>query len=274
MTKKKSLIAALICALITAGVLLMTLIVLPILHENECRNRVFEDLEAKLPEVRSGVIGIIPKTTASDGSVTYSGGGGGVIFLHENGTYYALTAAHVVGSKNAEYKTFSVKTPYSAVDDPALKSAGIEIVSDSFYRSLADLKVEYISPDADAAVVSFKTDEELACPAWAPDVSEGERIVCLGFPDGRFITESYGTVLGRQTKTVSSDNGKETSDTVVEHDAYLSFGSSGGPAFNEAMNLCGLNIGGDFDSGEHFKTGYMLDTTRLLKCVEDWKASR
>lgn len=274
MTKKKSLIIALICALAAGGVLLMTFIVLPVLRENECKTRVFEDLEAELPKVRSGVIGIIPKAVGTDGSVTYGGGGSGVIFMHEDGTYYALTAAHVVGSKSAEYKTFSVKTPYTTVDDPALKEAGIELVSESFYDSLSDLKVEYVSTDSDAAVVSFKSEEELACPGWAPDVLEGERIVCLGFPDGRYISESYGTVLDREDKEYKSTDGTVKTDSVVRHDAYINFGSSGGPAFNEAMSLCGLNIGGEFDRSEHFKAGCMLDTPQLLKCVDEWKASR
>ncbi|MBR4555642.1 MAG: trypsin-like peptidase domain-containing protein [Ruminococcus sp.] len=275
--KKKSIILALACAVITAGALLMTLIVLPILHENECRNRVFEDLEARLPQVRSGVIGIIPKTTGSDGSVTYGGGGSGVVFSRdekEKDLYYAVTAAHVVSGRDAEYKTFTVNTPYTAEDDPALKAAGVEVVSSSFYESLTDLKIEYVSPKIDAAVVSFRSETELACPGWAPDVTEGQRIVTLGFPEGRFISESYGTVSGHQTKKIRSADGTEKADTVVEHDAFLDPGSSGGPVFNESMALCGMNIGGEFDRWDHFEAGFMLDTPQLQSCIDEWKASR
>ena len=271
---KLSIVIGLACVLIAAGVLLMTLIVMPVLHENECRNRVFDDLKAASGQVRSSVIGIIPKTTGSDGSVTYGGGGSGIVFSKEDGVYYAITAAHVVGSKTAEFKVFSVNTPYSTVNDPALSAAGIEVVSDSFYESLTDAKVEYMSRDIDAAVISFSSEEELVCPEWADSVSEEERILCLGFPDGRYISDSYGTVLGRDTRKVSTDNGTETADTVVKHDAYLNRGSSGGPAFNEKMLLCGMNIGGDFDRGGHFKAGFMLDTPKLKKCLEDWRASR
>ena len=271
---KLRIVIGLACVLVTAGVLLMTLIVIPVLHENECKNRVFDDLKAAGSQVRSSVIGIIPRTTGPDGSVTYGGGGSGIVFAKEDGVYYAVTAAHVVGSKTAEFKVFSVNTPYSTVDDPALSAAGIEIVSDSFYESLTEAKVEFMSSDIDAAVISFSSEEELACPEWADSVSEEERILCLGFPDGRFISDSYGTVLGRDTRRVSTDEGTETVDTVVRHDAYLNRGSSGGPAFNEKMLLCGMNIGGDFDRGGHFKAGYMLDTPKLKKCLEDWRASR
>ena len=66
----------------------------------------------------------------------------------------------------------------------------------------------------------------------------------------------------------------EKADTVVEHDAFLDPGSSGGPVFNESMALCGMNIGGEFDRWDHFEAGFMLDTPQLQSCIDDWKASR
>ena len=272
---KLKIIIGFACVLVTAGVLLMTLIVMPVLHDRECRERVFSDLKEKSVQVRASVIGLIPKTTGADGSVTYGGGGSATVISKENGSYYAITAAHAVGNKNAEYKVFSINTPYTTVDDPSLSAAGIEIVSDSFYESLTDAKVEYMSPDIDAAIISFKSEEELICAEnWAEDVSEDERIVCLGFPDGRYISDSYGTILGRESRKFSDDSGSGTVDTVVRHDAYLNQGSSGGPAFNEDMRLCGMNIGGEFDRAGNFKAGYMLDARKLKKCLESWQASR
>ena len=262
---KKKLIIALLCALVGAGVLLLTLFVLPVVYESECRDRVFDDLAAKASSVRRSVIGIVPKTDNGGGSYTYGGGGGGVIFKQEDGVYYALTAAHVVSSKKDTYRVITAATDYTTVNDPALKSAGIDVVSDSFYDSLAELKVEKVSPDIDLAVVSFRSDKELACAELASDVSEGTRIVCMGYPDGRYITESYGTVTGKQNvvRMKSKGSDQESTETVTEHDAYLSFGSSGGPAFNEDMKLCGINIGGEFDRFEHFKTGYMLSPEQI-----------
>ncbi|MBR6872675.1 MAG: trypsin-like peptidase domain-containing protein [Ruminococcus sp.] len=267
----KKMIIAMACAVIVAGVLLAGFFVLPILHENDCKNRVFDDLNTRLGEVSGAVIGIIPRTE-QNGAVTYGGGGSGFVFEEKDGVYYALTAAHVVSDKKAVYKCCNTKKAVETLSDPAIKAAGMTVVDDSFYESLDDVTVEYVSPHADIAIVSFKSEQELICLKLAErDPAKDDRLMCLGLLDDRLLSATYGTVTaGLTTATIDS----EKSDNVVEHDAYLTHGNSGGPAVNEGLTAAGMNVGGEYDRFEHFKYGYLIPASQLKICINDWNASR
>ena len=157
--KKKPIIAAgAVIALVAAAVMLY---IYPEMHDKECRERVFGDMQSKVDEVSTSVVGLFQKTEGSDGSVTYSGNASGVIFERDGNRYYAATAAHAVNGKDAAFRVYTAKTEIKRISDPALASIGLEVVDSSFYEGLSDVKVEYISPDADLAVVSFESEDEL-----------------------------------------------------------------------------------------------------------------
>lgn len=266
--KKERLIKYSVILLCTCAVLVYTVLIQPVLYERSCRTRVFEDMRERLDEVTLSVIGILPRTEKEDGAVTYGGGGTGVIFAVKGNTYYALTAAHVVNNPEAENKVYTLKTEYSA--DPALEEMGIEAVAEGFYESLADVRIEYVSPDSDIAVISFKSQDELVCAEFEERLPEkGDRIVCLGHPDSRKLTVTYGTVkTGLKTVEMKDrGNGIKASDKVMEHDAWLNAGSSGGPAFSENMKLYGINTGGSFSVTGNFRKGFMIPSDQLEECI-------
>ena len=273
MTRKRIIMitAGVVAAL---GILFAVIFVAPVARENESRTRVFPELEERLGEVESTVIGIIPKTENKEqGSVTYGHGGSGVIFAHENNTYYAVTAAHVVSDKAALYKAYTAKTEYSVIENPAFDEFGIDVVDNSFYDRLSSVKVEHISETNDLAIVSFQSDDALSVAALGSDPKPGEKLLCLGHPDGKKLTASYGFVTS-DLKTVTMRDkysGTEHTDLVYEHDAYLNPGSSGGAAFSDDMQLCGVNTGGAFDLFEHFSGGFMIPASRIQACIDEWK---
>lgn len=274
--QRKKTIRRILCAAAVIAVLAAAAVVYPSIREKQCRTRVFEDMQTRVDEVEGSVIGILPKTTEADGTVTYGAGGSGVIFEREGDVYYALTAAHVVGGKEAEYLAYTAKTEYDTIDDPALDGIGMEIVDDSFYDTLSDITVEYVSPTADLAVVSFRSDDELTAARPArTELQKGDRIVCLGHPEGKSLTVSYGSVTSGLKPVTMTDRGtdRKATDTVLSHDAYLNPGSSGGPAFSEDMELVGINVGGAFDLLGRFRSGFLIPREQLDGCIAAWRTA-
>ena len=82
---------------------------------------VYEDMKESFDksELLSANIGIFSRTE-NNGSVTYGEGGSGVIFKKDGGSYYALTAAHVVSVKDAELLVFTVNTEMKTEDIPGV----------------------------------------------------------------------------------------------------------------------------------------------------------
>ena len=261
----KKIIITLVCTVAVAAVLLTTLFVMPVLHENDCRNRVFPEMEKDLGKVSGAVIGIIPKTEQS-----YGAGGSGFVFRKDAGVYYAFTAAHIVSSKSASYKVYSTKTVESRLSG-AGAAAGIASVDDSFYEALSDASIEYVSPHADIAIISFKSEEELDCLTFADaEPQKGDKLMCLGMSDDMLLNPTYGTVTAGLKEVSFADkmNTSEKSDNVIEHDAYISNGNSGGPAINEGLTVAGINIGAEFNRFEHFRYGYLIPASQLKECIE------
>ena len=84
--------------------------------------------------------------------------------------------------------------------------------------------------------------------------------MCIGHPEGNRYFKSYGTITSdlKTVTTVTKSTGKTTTDKILEHDAYLNFGNSGGVAISENMKIAGINIGGAFTITGHFSKGFMI----------------
>ena len=75
--------------------LVFSLYLFPMWHDQECKNRVYSDLQNIAEEAKKSIIGIIPLKD-DHGNVMHNGLASGVIFDKKDHTYYALTAAHVL----------------------------------------------------------------------------------------------------------------------------------------------------------------------------------
>ncbi|MBQ7522036.1 MAG: trypsin-like peptidase domain-containing protein [Clostridia bacterium] len=270
MTKtKKKIITVIVCIIVAVAVLISILFIVPAVYDKKCQNRVFEDMQLQLDKVKTSVIGIIPKTVNEDGSINYSGGGSGVVFEKKDGTYYALSAGHVVADQQATFKVYTDKTQYNTVDNAVFEQFGIEVVESDFYDSLSDAKVEYVSSESDIAIVSFRSDDDLTvAELTSKDLSKGDRIVCLGHPENKQLTVTYGNI----TVPLKTINDKSKTYVVTEHNAYLNFGNSGGGAFSEDMKLTGINTGGYFTTFHYFQGGIYVPSSQLQKFIQEWKS--
>ena len=84
MKNKKSIIIGLVL-----GILIMSLYlyIIPIIHEKNCKSRIFTDMKKKEDTIKKSIIGIMPETE-TEGLKTRGGFGSGVIFNKVNNIYY------------------------------------------------------------------------------------------------------------------------------------------------------------------------------------------
>ena len=274
MKNKKNIITGAILGIIIVAIVFF---IIPIIHENKCKTRVFEDMQSKADIVEKSVIGIIPENE-KDGLKSHNGIGSGVIFDKKDNTYYAVTAAHVIEDKESFYKVFTKNTKFSGQSISANEGGTVifEIPDEDYFESLLDGKIEYISDTTDLAIISFETEEDLPILEFESNkLEKGNKIMCIGHPEGNRYNKSYGTITSdlKTVTTVTKSTGKKTTDKILEHDAYLNFGNSGGVAISENMKIAGINNGGAFTITGHFSKGFMIPYDIVKENISKWKSN-
>ena len=259
---------------VRSALLVLMLIVGPVLLLNGCsgdtddsRNIVYEDMKNAFDEsgLLSANIGIFSRTE-KDGSVTYGEGGSGIIFKKDGGTYYALTAAHVVSVEGAKLLVYTVNTEMKNENVPG---AMFNVLSREVYDAMYPGEIIYVSTRDDLAVIRFSADEDLSVITIADsDPKIGDRIMCVGNPQNEWFALSYGKVTSGMEK-IGETHGFPSN--VMKHSAYIQTGSSGGAALNEQMQLAGTVPGGSFSlDGKTFRYGVLIPASEIRLCLEEW----
>lgn len=269
--KKTLIVIILLLCLIIIGCLYFW--ILPAMHAHECKNRVYLELKDKADDIKKSVVGIIPENKNENGA-SHNGIGSGVIFRRNGNTYYVVTAAHVV-EKNSLYKIFTINTAFSGkvveVDD----NVNFQIPDDNYYDSLLNSKIEYISENIDLAILSFESDEELPVMEFETNkLQVGDKVIAIGHPEGNRYMVTYGTIKSDIKSVTIGTKGtdKKKKDKIVEHDAYLNFGSSGGVLISKNMKIAGINIGGAFSLFGYFDKGFMIPSDIVQNVIDAWNS--
>ena len=260
---KKNIAFIIISLIALIAVSLVIQEIIPIINENKSKNRVFNDMQEKSDDVIRGIVGIIPESD-TDGLSSHNGIGSGVIFDKKDNTYYVVTAKHVIDIENSKFKIFTKDTEFSGQTIKADENVNFEIPDDSYYEHLLDGKVEYVSNTTDLAILSFEYDGNLTVLDFENNkLSKNDKIMVIGHPEGNRYQISYGYI--------KSDLKDVKGDKVLEHNAYMRQGNSGGVALTENMKIAGINIAGTFTLLGHYKVGYMIPYDIVEDNINNWR---
>ncbi|MFT4538234.1 MAG: serine protease Do [Planctomycetota bacterium] len=194
---------------------------------------VFIETEAR-EAVRSGFWGMVQRKT--------SGSGSGVV-VHPTG--YVVTNYHVVqGSEKIHVSFDDRKGRYEA-----------QLVSYVSSEDLALLKIE------------SKTDEPFPTVrlGQSSDLFPGERVVAIGNPMGQTHTVSQGIISGLHRDVEIPERGLAFKD-LIQTDASINFGNSGGPLLNIHGELIGINTA---VNREAENIGFAIPVDRLDQVLTD-----
>ena len=169
------------------------------------------DWTAVAKEVSDSVVAIDVAT--SDGEAKGSG-----VVISDKG--YIATNNHVISGAQQIQVTLASGAVYSA------KVVGTDTTTD-----LAVIKLD--NPPSDLKVAEFADSDNLAV---------GEAVMAIGNPLGYDDTATVGIVSAlNRPVTVSDDNNNDIVTNAVQIDAAVNPGNSGGPTFNAAGQVIGIN---------------------------------
>lgn len=169
------------------------------------------DWSAVAKEVSDSVVSIDVAT--SDGSAKGSGA-----IISDKG--YIVTNNHVISGAKQIQVTLANGTIYSA-----------PIVGTDTTTDLAVIKLD--NPPSNLKAAEFADSDNLAV---------GESVMAIGNPLGYDDTATVGIVSAlNRPVTVSDDNNNDIVTNAVQIDAAVNPGNSGGPTFNAAGQVIGIN---------------------------------
>lgn len=169
------------------------------------------DWSAVAKEVSDSVVSIDVAT--SDGSAKGSGA-----IISDKG--YIVTNNHVISGAKQIQVTLANGTIYSA-----------QIVGTDTTTDLAVIKLD--NPPSSLKAAEFADSDNLAV---------GESVMAIGNPLGYDDTATVGIVSAlNRPVTVADDNNNDIVTNAVQIDAAVNPGNSGGPTFNAAGQVIGIN---------------------------------
>lgn len=172
----------------------------------------------------------------------FSGSGSGVVILKEG---FIITNYHVV--RDAQRITVSFDKQYDDEEYPA------QLISFVEREDLALLK---INREKDFPVIPLGSSS---------DLMPGETVVAIGNPYGQTNTVSTGIISGLH-RNVKIPNGNLDFDDLIQTDASINFGNSGGPLLNINGDLIGINSA---INAQAQNIGFAIPVDRVKTVLED-----
>ncbi len=173
-------------------------------------------LVAMVANARNGVLGIINVGEVGSGS------GSGVVYKKEGNTYYLVTNEHVVNNAISLSIVYERNGLLFEIQDEDITLLGTDVTTD-------------------LAVLTFESDVEFSVIPIGNsyDVEIGQFVFAIGNPLG---FEYYGTLtMGVISGLARYVQDEDFNATLLQHDAAISPGNSGGALLNINGELIGIN---------------------------------
>jgi len=203
-------------------------------------------------------------------------GTGTGIVLSSDG--YIITNCHVIETSYKDYAN-----DYNPFDNPFSFFGGgyntqIEtktVKADKVTVTLSDgseHEAEIIGSDENTDLAILKIDAEGLIPAVignSDDLKLGETAITLGYPLGLGLSASGGMVSGLE-KEISTElsNGRTATMTLIQTDASINAGNSGGPLLNSKGEVIGITSS-KLVSSEVEGIGFAIPITDAMPVLDD-----
>ena len=170
-------------------------------------------------------------------SSNHSSGSGVIYSIDNNGNAIVVTNYHITyndASKSA-YKFYNLRL----YGQDSTKIINAEFVGGSADYDISVLKVTAsdVLKNSNAQAVSLDTS----------NIKLGTTCLAIGNPDSNGISVTRGIVSRDSENVKMSIAGEDKYRRVIRHDAYITYGSSGGGLFDMNGNLVGVTNGGERD---------------------------
>ena len=220
-------------------------------------NFVEESIASVADKVSKSVVSIVTSVTATNyfGQSYDSAAAGTGIIVTSDG--YVLTNKHVI---NGAKKVTVVLADGTTYED-------VEVVATDSLNDVAFLKIKDVSDLAAATLGDSKT------------ISVGQQVIAIGNALGEYqntVTSGIISGIGRSV-TASDGNGSnvETLTGMIQTDAAINSGNSGGPLVNAAGEVIGINTATS-SNGENVGFAIPISSVKgmLAQLIETGKAQR
>jgi serine protease Do len=160
-------------------------------------------------------------------NVEVQGAGTGIIIAEDDDSYYIATNAHVVEG--------ATQLSVGFVDETAVEGT-IKGEDDDNDIAVVEVKKSDVSEDTQSkiTVATVGDSDELAL---------GEQVVAIGnaLGYGQSVTSGYVSALNRELSVSNDDGSTSTSDGLIQTDAAINSGNSGGALLNMSGEVIGIN---------------------------------
>lgn len=179
-----------------------------------------------------------------------NGSGSGVI-ISEDG--WIITCAHVVQSRGEDGYAKTAET-VTIVTNDGVRHTSTEIYADS---------------SSDIAVIKISGTFKAASFGDSSAIVPGEEVVAVGTPmsENYFQTATKGIVSAVRNQFDFSELGLTLN--VIQHDAAINSGNSGGPLFNRFGQLIGINSIKTSPAGGYENMGFAIVSNDALLYASD-----
>lgn len=193
------------------------------------------------------MFGIRPSQNGDSGKLQTASEGSGVIYKKSGGSAYIVTNNHVVSGSNA------LKVILSNGKEVSASIVGTD--------STTDLAVLKISSANVTSVASFGNSN---------DIAAGQDVLAIGSPMGsEYANTVTKGIISAKKRTITAKSGAAAT-SVIQTDAAINSGNSGGPLINMAGQVVGINsmkLASDTNGSNVEGMGFSIPSNEVVRVI-------